>query len=140
MKKAQVSFEYILLFAFVFLVFITLASFFAVGMQKTDSAEALAQKLAKNVKVKIITASLSEADFESTVFIPQNINGRELEVKIIKDPDNLLTIKDKEQGITLATSFLPLVKSVNIDDTTINQYTLVIKKENNEITLSEETS
>jgi len=137
MKRGQVSFEYILLFSFVFLVFITIASFFVWGIEKTDSVEALSAKLAKTIKVKVITASLSEADFEGKIIIPPNINGHELKVELYKDPENLLIIKKLENGDVLSTSFLPVIDKVDISKN--NDYTLIVTKKDNKITLTEES-
>jgi len=134
MKKGQVSFEYSILFAFVFLLFLVLASAFYYGVKKTDSSEYIADNLAKEIKIKIITASLSESDYESEVKIPEFIDGKEIKLEVHTSPDNILYIKQKDSGLTLSRAFLPIIDTQVLPDE--NNFNLVIKKSNNKIDIS----
>ena len=112
MKKAQISFEFIVLFAILFFVFIALAGFFPMGVDFTSSTKGIAEDLAKEIKVKCITASLSSSDFSSEIDIPGKINNARLRIEIYAHPDNLLLIKDRNDGEQLARVFLPKIDSV----------------------------
>lgn len=78
MKRAQASFEYIILFSFIFVIFIVLATFILVGINKVSTTEEVAQDLANRIKVKVITASLAGAEYESEITIPPTINGERI--------------------------------------------------------------
>jgi hypothetical protein len=113
MKKSQISFEFIVLFAMLFFVFITLAGFFPMGIDMTSTTKGLAENLANDIKVKTITASLSNSDFSSEIIIPNSINNARLQIGVSASPDNLLLIKDRGDGEQLARVFLPRIDSVN---------------------------
>ena len=113
MKKSQISFEFIVLFAMLFFVFITLAGFFPMGIDMTSTTRGLAENLANDIKVKTITASLSNSDFSSELIIPNSVNNAKFQIEVYASPDNLLLIKDKGDGEQLARVFLPRIDSVN---------------------------
>jgi hypothetical protein len=116
MKKSQISFEFIVLFAMLFFVFITLAGFFPMGIDMTSTTKGLAENLANDIKVIAITASLSDSDFSSEIIIPSSINNARLHIDVNASPDNLLIIKDQRDGEQLARVFLPKIDSVNDPD------------------------
>lgn len=133
MKKAQVSFEFIVLFAIFLFVFVMLVSFYPRWIERTASTQNIAENLAKDIKVKAITASLSESDFETTVVINPRINDVNISVEIHGKPDNMLKINELRTGKTLARAFLPTINSVNeIDPGGLN---LTIKKEGDSLTI-----
>jgi preprotein translocase subunit SecF len=136
MKRGQVSFEYSILFAFVFLMFLVFATAFFFGIKKVDSAEYKAESIAKEIKIKAITASLSEYEYESTVAIPKTLDGKEIIIEINEDPDNLLFIKDKLTGRTITRAFLPVINDVS-GISKENEFDLKIVRMGNEIKLEE---
>ncbi len=113
MKKAQISFEFIVLFTIVFFIFIFLAGFFPGSVDKASSTKGLAENLAKDIKVKAITASLSESDFVTEIIIPNRINSARIQIELRAYPDNMLIIKDGYDREELARVFLPIISSVN---------------------------
>ena len=123
-KNGQVSFEFILLFTLVFFVFITIVGIFGTSFDKTQAVQENANSLAKQIKVKLITASLSDSDFESSINLPSHISNKEITIDIYKDPDNLLHIKTSNQ--LLASAHLPI-----IDEASGSGNILTIKKESN---------
>ncbi|KYK24398.1 hypothetical protein AYK26_06890 [Euryarchaeota archaeon SM23-78] len=131
MKKAQVSFEFIVLFAIVLFVFVVLVSFFPKWIDRTASTQSIAENLAKDIKVRAITASLSEANFESNITLPKRINNVNIEVEIHGAPDNLLNIKDKDTGKLLARAFLPKINE--FIETNPNGDYLLVKREGEDL-------
>ncbi len=125
MRKAQVSTEFIVIFTIFLFFFAILIGLFPDWIEKTAEARNLPQTVANGIKDRVITASLAESDFESNIIVPEKINGMKIRIDINKAPDNILTIKDNETGITLARVFLP-----KINETTGSPYNLnlTIKK------------
>ena len=112
MKKSQVSFEFLLLFAIIFFVFAVFVSLFPSWLDRSTPTKELAQNIAKDIKVKVITASLASSDFEAEIKIPKKINDVAINIEIEQDPDNLLLIKDEDDRI-LARAFLPKIDEVS---------------------------
>jgi hypothetical protein len=112
MRKAQVSAEFIVIFTIVIFVFAVLISFYPDWLEKTTAARNIPETVAKDIKARVITASLSESDFKSNLIIPEKINGVRIRIDINKTPDNMLTIRDDETGRTLARAFLPKIDVV----------------------------
>jgi hypothetical protein len=110
MKKSQISFEFIVLFVFLLFVFVLFASLFPGLINRSSSTQSLSEALANDIKARIITASLSETNFESVMVLPQRINSDKINYSIHADPDNALFIRD-EDGRQLARIFLPKINS-----------------------------
>lgn len=106
-KKGQVSFEYIILFSFALIIFIVIGSVIASGIGRTNSAESEAQMLADSIKVHAITASLSQSNHESVLFLPKNIVGKDYTVEIYGDGDNMVVVN--VEGKQLGRAFLPVL-------------------------------
>jgi len=130
MKKAQISFEFIVLFAILFFVFISLAGFFPIGMDMASSTKGLAENMANDIKVKAITASLSTSDFSTEINIPSKINSARIRIEIYDSPDNLVLIKNWNDGEHLARAFLPKIDSViPASDPSLPIKKLIIRKD-----------
>jgi uncharacterized protein (UPF0333 family) len=130
MKKAQISFEFIVLFAILFFVFISLAGFFPIGMDMVSSTKGLAENMANDIKVKAITASLSSSDFSTEIIIPSRINSAKFKINVYDSPDNLLTITDQRDHEQLARAFLPRIDSViPASDPSLPVSKLIIRKD-----------
>jgi hypothetical protein len=114
MRKAQLSFEFILLFTILLFFFVSVAYLMLIsgGLEESSSTKKITENLAKEVKVRFITASLSVSDFNSGMVIPGNINGVRLDVTFHEHPDNIIQIKDSESGELIAKAFLPIVDQV----------------------------
>jgi hypothetical protein len=136
MKKSQVSFEFMVLFALILFVFVFIAYFFPSSVERAASTKGIAENLAKDIKVNLITASLSESDYASAVIIPKKINDVTIRVEINAAPDNILIIKDNRTGETLARAFLPRIDSLNEPGGTGNIRNITIKKDLDTNTLS----
>ena len=111
MEKSQVSFEFIVLFGILFFAFAVALSFLFIWLRDMDSASIDAERISKDIKSKIITASLSESDFTSQIEIPDKIGATSIRVLIYENPENLLIVED-EEGNALARIFLPVVDNV----------------------------
>jgi hypothetical protein len=114
MKKAQLSFEFILLFTILLFFFVSVAYLMLIsgGTQENALTKKIADNLAKEIKVRFITASLSVIDFNSSMIIPTDINYVGLNVSFHKDPDNLVLIKNIDSGELIARAFLPVIDDV----------------------------
>ena len=139
--KSQISFEFIVLFAVVFFIFLSVLVFFSVKLEKNPSTKTLAVNHVKNIKMLIITASVSESDFESEITLPDKINEIEIRAEIAGDPDNLILIKDRNSGEIIASEFLPKIDSLSpLSDGKLvlesPDLTLKIKNENRFLTLT----
>ncbi len=134
MAKSQISFEFIVVFAFVLFAFMVLVNFFPIGLKSGNSTEGLAQKLAKEIKVKAITASLARSDFEGNISLPKRLNNADIQIEVYKDPDNLVNIREKTKSSLLAMAFLPEVNSYNVMDP--DGAILTIRKDYSTSTLS----
>jgi hypothetical protein len=113
MKKSQTSFEYVVLFLIMLFLFISLGSFFPQIIDQIRADKEIAGTVLDNVKVKLITASLAESDFETKVEIPKQINNEDIRAEIYPEPDNIIYIKNADSGETLAKKFLPKVDAVS---------------------------
>jgi hypothetical protein len=135
MKKSQVSFEFIVLFALILFVFVFIAYFFPSSVEKTASTKGIAENLAKDIKVNLITASLSGSDYASAVIIPKKINDVTIRVEINATPDNLLSIKDNRTGELLARAFLPKLNDLTYSGGSglIRNFTIEKKIDTNEL-------
>jgi hypothetical protein len=129
MKKSQISFEFMALFTVLFFIFIALASFFPTSIDRTSSTKGIAQTLANEIKVKAITASLSSSDFIIEIEIPKRINNAKMRLEIYAWPENLLLIKDMNNGEQLAKAFLPKIDSVILPSPSISIKKLIIRKD-----------
>jgi hypothetical protein len=118
MKRSQISFEFVILFAVALFIFMMFISLLPSWLEKTRLIENQATNLGKEVKQRLIIASLSESDYESTVIIPNSINYVDISVTIIGG-DNLLLIAENETGRLLAKSYLPTIDSVTGSGNTI---------------------
>lgn len=134
MAKSQISFEFIVVFAFVLFAFMVIINFFPIGLKSGNSTEGLAQKLAKEIKVKAITASLAKSDFEGNVSLPKRINNADIQLDVYKDPDNLIHIREKAKPGLLAKAFLPKTDSYSVLNP--DGATLTIRKDYSTNTLS----
>ena len=114
MKKSQVSFEFIMLFAIVFFVFAVFVSLFPSWLDRTTPTKKLAENLANDIKIKVITASLASSDFEADIEIPEKINDVSIYI-VISAQDDLFLIKDVEDDKILARAFLPKIDAVDGD-------------------------
>jgi hypothetical protein len=109
MKKSQISFEFIVLFVFLLFIFVLFASLFPSLINSSSSTQSLSEALAKDIKARIITASLSETNFESVMVLPQRINSDRINITV-HVLDNMLIIRDENER-QLARVFLPKVNS-----------------------------
>jgi hypothetical protein len=134
MKKSQVSIEFMILFAIIFFIFIALAGFFPEFLDKINTNQKIAQQIVDDVKVKTISDSLSQSDFETIVQIPKKINGVYIDVDVEGSSDNIILIKQKDSGFILARAFLPKIDAVN-GTFSANGFVLKIKKESNLLTI-----
>jgi uncharacterized protein (UPF0333 family) len=112
MKRGQVSFEFMVIFAFAFFAFLALVSFVPLLVDNADSTKAQIQRYADEIKVKAITASLANSDVKSTVLVPAKINGIVLSVEVFGKPDNLMNLKDSGTDAVLSRIHLPKIDSV----------------------------
>ena len=131
MKKSQISFEFILIFAIVLFVFIGIWQFFPVWLKEKDYSESVAQKILNDIKLKTMIASLSESDFESKVNIPSKINGKKIKIGIYKTPDNLLRINNTDDGLIISSVYLPKIDEVIENDPDGNQ--IIIRKDSDSL-------
>lgn len=107
MKKGQISFEYIILFSVILIMFIALGTIIAAGVSKSRTFERDAQLLANQVKVQVITASLSEVDYYSEIKFPETIKKSSYRVDISAQ-DDMVLILDSGNAV-MGRAFLPLI-------------------------------
>jgi hypothetical protein len=114
MRKAQLSFEFILLFTILMFFFVSVSYVMLLsgGVQEKASTKKIAESMTKEIKVRFITASLSVTEFSSSMFIPTEIDYVKLNVSFHSDPDNMIQIKNMESGELIARAFLPIVDVV----------------------------
>src|SRR4030042_1903721 len=112
MRKAQLSFEFVVLFAFLLLLFILLGQAFPMTIEGTASTKGIADNIAKDIKVRVITASLSQTDYEGDIMPPSRINNVKINISIVGEPDNILLIKGMNDNQLIARAFLPTVDSI----------------------------
>ena len=112
MKKSQVSFEFIIIFAIVLFIFAALIGFFPRNIENTETAKELAKKFSMEIEAKVITASLAKSDFTSKIDLPEKILDRSVSFEIFGSPDDILLIKDRNSGEILSKAFLPKMDSV----------------------------
>ena len=108
MKKAQVSFEYMLLFSFALLIFIVVGTIIISGLEKTREFESETEYLVKEIKTATIIASLSDSDFNTTVEIPITIAGKPIMLDVHGSPDNYVKIRGDSGLASIA--FLPKIE------------------------------
>jgi hypothetical protein len=135
MKKAQVSFEFMVLFVLILFVFVFIAYFFPSSIERAASTKGIAENLAKDIKVNLITASLSWSDYASVMVIPKKINDVTIRVEIYATPDNILIIKDNRTGESLARAFLSRIDSLNELGGVGNIRNITIKKVTNTLSI-----
>jgi hypothetical protein len=134
MKKTQISIEFVLIFA---LVFIALTGFLYIINQRisqiSESHELLIMKdLANNIKNEVILASTVNNNYIRRFDIPSFINGKKYSMMI---KNNELTINLFEEDMKTRTYFTVFPVSVKggfIDDITINTTQHCITKNNYE--------
>ena len=141
MKKSQISFEFVVLFVFVLFVFLVLVSLYPSMIDQATATKGVAENLAKDIKVKFITASLSETDFESKIVLPKRINNIDIRVDIVGQDttghkDNILFIDNNITGRTLVRTFLPTIDGSVDRDT--SRFNITIKKANNVLSVIRE--
>lgn len=134
--KAQVSFEFIVLFTLGLFIFIVIGTLFVSGFNSSNTAPKLAINTAYEIKLKVIAASLTEGDFTTTYELPIWINNVEPVYNFYADPDNaadnLIIIKD-EQDNDLARVELPRLDGYI--PTNPSGRTLIINKQSNLLTI-----
>jgi hypothetical protein len=133
-KNAQLSFEFILLFSLMMLIFIVVGTILITGLENSRQMESQAGYIAKDIKSSAIIASLSESNFESRVFIPQSIAGKNIFVDIHK----LVVVKERNSGQDfkiIAKEFLPLIDSGGVPLENLNNVTIIIRKNGNSISI-----
>ena len=135
MKKAQISFEFMVLFAILLFIFISVAYLFPGSMEMSSSTGSIADNLARDIKVMAITASLSEADFESEMILPDHINHVSIIVEIHAPGDDIVVIKDEDTGRTLAKAFLPRINNMLPSPDNPDFRKLMIRKIGNELSI-----
>jgi len=136
MNKAQMSFEYILLYSFVMIIFIVVGTILISGLEKTSKTQSETGYLAKQIKSSLIIASLSPSDFKTQIIIPQTISGISIYVDIYPSPDNLVIIRERDSGEykTVAREFLPVINTgVKLENLT--DCKIIISKEDKNISV-----
>lgn len=136
MKKAMVSIEFMIVFIVALFVFLAASWVMVTQFGKISSTKELALNLAKEIKVQLITASLSDGDFSSNITIPAIINKDRIKLSLSGKPDNMLRIFKLPENELIVTEFLPVLDEVPED---INNK-LIIKKTvaDNKIKISSE--
>lgn len=139
-RKAQLSFEYIVLFSIMMIMFIIVGTILVSGLEKSRKMESEAAYLAKEIKADCIIASMSESDFQTRIDIPQSIAGTKIFVDIYKAPDNLVVIREEnsQQGEDnlVAREFLPMIDSGGDSLNNITGKTIEIAKIGDNISIS----
>jgi uncharacterized protein (UPF0333 family) len=132
-SRGQLSFEFIILFAVVLMMFVALGSIISEGVSKGKQFEKDAQMLADAIKIEVITASLSNVDYYTEIQLPASIRKSVYTVNIYAGNDNLILIKDENQKV-VGRAFLPIITSAPSVELTIRE-TITIKKDNSGITI-----
>lgn len=128
MKKTQISFEFMMIFTIILFFFISLAYFLPVILDKSMSKKRAAELFADEVKLNVITASLSESDYATKIYLEPILGDTLVSHSFYENPDNIFMIKDNHNDDQLAMVFLPIIDNV---DTTITSNYVVINKTNN---------
>jgi len=137
-KKAQLSFEFILLFSLMMLIFIIAGTILISALEHNKQIESQAGYIAKEIKSSAILASLSESDFHTNVTIPSTIAGQGIYVDIHKTPDNLVVIKQLYTGSiyrVIAQEFLPNIDADGVNLENLNNVTIIIGKVGTNMTI-----
>lgn len=133
--RGQVSFEFVVLFTFLLVVFALMVSFVTRGLEFVTTGEESAQVMADDFKLRLIAASLSPSDFTSSFTFPKTLNGDPIRVSVLGGSDNLLFISSENS--TLARAFLPRVDTVVNPDPNSDAYVFEIEKTGNSIVVRE---
>jgi len=112
LKQAQVSMEFILLFVLVFFVFVTVLSVVPDWFDVADTSDYHAKSFINEVKLALITASLSPSDFGTAIIVPTKFKDEVVSIEIHVSPDNLILVKD-ESGSVIAQKTIPIVDIAN---------------------------
>lgn len=127
-KKAQVSFEYMLLFSFALLIFIVAGTMIISGLEKTRQLESESEYLVREIKSATIIASLSESEYKTTIEIPVNIAGKPIQLDLYGSPDNLLRVWDvTDEPKQVSSAFLPVIAPVT-QEYIVGGYFLITKE------------
>jgi hypothetical protein len=112
--KGQVSFEYITLFSILLVLLIIVGSVVLVGMDRMKKLQRDGQRLADEIKVEVITASLSRMDYSYVFELPSSIDSEDFNILLYGDTDNMLLIKSNDKEIGKV--FLRIVSSCVYSD------------------------
>ncbi|MBN2459928.1 hypothetical protein JXB28_06610 [Candidatus Woesearchaeota archaeon] len=135
MKRSQISVEFIALFTIILFMLAVLIAFLPGWLEKTSEARNLPEKIVRDIKTRAITASLSEADFESNITLNKRVNEVTIDIEVRDDPDNMLIIRNNDTRAILAKTFLPVINS-----TSGSGLTVTIRKDADANTLDIELS
>jgi len=139
-RRSQMSFEYMILFTLALLMFIVIGTVLVSSIEKTRELDSGAKYLAKQIKSSVIIASMSQTDFQTNITLPVSIADRKVIVDIYKAPDNLVVVK--EEGANpgsynlVAREFLPIINPVGGNLENLNNKTIIIRKQGDDITMS----
>jgi hypothetical protein len=132
-SKGQLSFEFIILFSVVLLMFVALGSIISEGVSKGKQFEKDAQMLADAIKIEVITASLADVDYSTEITLPPAIKGNSFSVHIYEDEDNLVLVKNEKEEV-VGRAFLPIINTYPSSSLTLTtRDILTIKKDNSGI-------
>ncbi|MBW2970712.1 hypothetical protein KY320_00975 [Candidatus Woesearchaeota archaeon] len=132
MRRSQISFEFILLFAIAVFMLLLVLSILPGILERAKTTRNAADNTAKEVKMRVITASLSRTDYEATYILPDKIDEAVIVVEVYAE-DNMLLVKDDVSKHTLARSHLP-----EIDEASGSGSKLTISKVANKLSITQE--
>jgi uncharacterized protein (UPF0333 family) len=122
--RAQISIEFVILFAVVLALFLLSTAYFPAQVRQEKNTEHVAYRTLEELKLQLIFASTSEDEFNATYFVPAAIESDPVHLKILGNPDNVAQIVKTYDNTVLARIFLPQINSVT-DDPAVSGRVLV---------------
>ncbi len=134
MRKSQISVEFSILLAVAVFLMIFILGFVPVWLEGANSPMNEANNMARDVKERVIIASLSPVNFISNITIPDNIGYTPIRAEL-SSGDDVLYIMEAESERILARAFLPDIDSAEGEGNTI-----VISKVGNSLSVVQVTA
>jgi hypothetical protein len=126
MKKSQLSLEFIILFSIAFFVFLSIFYYITTKVSENDTLKELAENKAKEIKIKVITASLSDTNFETNFILSSKIKNIDIRTEFYDGKSTSFAIIEEENNRTLAFDYLPTVDNLK---PLVNKRLILSKKE-----------
>jgi len=113
--RGQISIEFIIIFAGLFLFFIMAAAFLPGQLRQREDPQEVAHRMLEEFKLHAIFASTTTQEYEANLPLATQIGGEPIQLRIFPEPDNTVQVIRARDGKVLASMLFPAITETTDD-------------------------